>query len=90
MPKTSLKTLDPHAGRKPGRRGNCLFKQRDVERLLRAAKNEDRPNARVEVYPDGRLSLVPAELARPSQSDSGGVNPWDEVLTNATDEERAS
>lgn len=60
MPKTNRKT-----DRKPGRRGRCLFTQRNVERLYRAGRNAGMVNPYVEVHPDGKLTLVPGELAPP-------------------------
>ena len=65
MPKANLRTVDQRASRKPGRRARCLFTQRNVERLYRAGRNAGMPNPRVEVDFDGKLSLVPGELAPP-------------------------
>jgi hypothetical protein len=61
MSQANLKTI--RAERKPGRRGRCLFTQRAVERLLRAGQKGGMVNPCVEVHPDGKLSLVPGELA---------------------------
>jgi hypothetical protein len=49
--------------RKPGRRGPLHFKQRAIERLYRAGQRVGMVNPIVEVHPDGKLSLVPGELA---------------------------
>ena len=66
-------------------RGPCAFKQRDVERLLRATRAAHVEVTRVEKEKDGRIILV---LGKPTESQNTSTdgenklngNPWDEVL----------
>ena len=68
--------------------GPQRFREREVRRLIKAAHSAGIKIARVEVGPDGRIAIIP------EKSDEGGnayaSNPWDEVLTNAADKERAA
>ena len=84
MPQGKLKTLDVRrAGRKTGRRGPCLFRQRDVQRLLRAAHNAGMLNASVDVHADGRLSLVP--LPDKAGNDRNELDKWIADHANQTE-----
>jgi hypothetical protein len=63
-----------------------LFKKTDVFRLIETARAKGLPIARIDATRDG-LSLVVGE---PTKAADTGLNPWDEVLTHAEDEKRAS
>jgi hypothetical protein len=63
------------------------FRQRDVSRLLRAHKAAGVPQPIIKVDPDGALIAMPADRPEP---DASTANPWDEVLTDAAHEKRAS
>jgi hypothetical protein len=59
-----------------------------MRRAIKAARSAGIEIARIDVGPDGRVSLVPG---KPGGGNNGsGSNPWDEVLTNAADKERAA
>jgi hypothetical protein len=64
----------------PKRRGPCKFTQRDVQRVMRAAKNVGM-SARIEIAPDGRISIIPfIEMAPALVAGVTGPNEWDTVL----------
>jgi hypothetical protein len=53
-------------------RGSCTFRQKDVARLLKAARAAGEDVARVEIDKDGRISLI---MGKPTETTP--VNPWD-------------
>lgn len=64
----------------PKGRGPCKFTQRDVQRVMRAVKNVGM-SARIEITPDGRISVIPyIETAPPVIAGATGPNEWDTVL----------
>jgi hypothetical protein len=65
----------------------CLFKERDVTRATKAVLAAGLNVARVEIAKDGAIVVVPD---KPCAGAGDGLNPWDEVLDNATDKERTS
>jgi hypothetical protein len=70
-----------------GPRGKVLFKETDLRRVIRAYEKEGR-NVRT-VMEGGRVIFEPL----PSEGASGEsvqANPWDEVLSDAPNEKRAS
>jgi hypothetical protein len=64
------------------------FKKTDVTRATRAVLAAGLEIARVQINKDGAIVVVPGKLGEGSNGDAS--NPWDEVLTNATDAKRAS
>lgn len=69
-------------------RGPCAFKQRDVMRLLRAARAAGFEVARLEVAKDGSIAMVPGNSGE--GGDGEASNPWDEVLPDAADKKRTA
>lgn len=69
-----------------GRR-SCTFKEADVTRAYKAA-------IKAGVMIEIKISLDRKEMTltpvKTGEVDCSGANPWDEVLGNATDKERAS
>ena len=66
------------------RRGRRRFNERDLARVVRAAHRAGGV-ARIEISSDdGTITLL---LGEPPAG-NGEDNPWDEVLTDATDEKR--
>jgi hypothetical protein len=74
----------------PRGRGPSKFTQRDVQRVMRAARNVGL-SARIDIMPDGRISIVPliegaATLTAGATGPNGfiegatGPNEWDAVL----------
>ena len=72
------------ANTKTKKRRPLRFHQREAERLMRAVRKMGLPIGRVDVDPTGRISIATVKEANTDQTN----NPWDEVLTDATDEER--
>jgi hypothetical protein len=68
-------------------RAPCLFRESDMRRAIKAAVAAGLEIARVEIAKDGAIVVVPG---KPCPGTGGGLNPWDEVLDNATDKERPS
>jgi hypothetical protein len=64
----------------------CAFKKTDVMRATRAVLATGLEIARVEINSkDGKITVVP------EKTDAGApANPWDEVLSDAENEKRAS
>jgi hypothetical protein len=58
------------------------WKQRDVTRAFKAAKTAGL-NVRIDIAPDGKLSIIPMKGADPPQP-----NEWDEVLGTSSDKIR--
>jgi hypothetical protein len=56
-----------------------VWKQRDVTRAFKAAKTAGL-NVRIDIAPDGKLSIIPVMGDDPSQP-----NEWDEVLGTTSD-----
>jgi hypothetical protein len=65
------------------------FNKWDFRRLVRSAREIDLPVARIETLPNGGLSLVVGDTGK-SADETNTKNPWDEVLTDAENEKRAS
>jgi hypothetical protein len=68
-------------------RGPQRFRESEMRRAIKAARSAGIEIARIEVGPDGRVSLVPGKV---DEVNDDGFNPWDKVLTNAADKERAA
>ena len=65
------------------------FHQREVSRALRAVRDSGTPVDRVEIDPTtGKISVILAKPGEAANTDS--KNPWDEVLKDDSDKERAS
>jgi hypothetical protein len=57
----------------------CKFTETDLRRALRAASKERVP-ARIDVMPDGRISIIPLTAAdATTAAASSDVNEWDEA-----------
>jgi hypothetical protein len=67
-------------------RGECTFRQRDVEAALRAARNAGVDIARIEIGKDGRIVMTTGNGAEPNKQQEGddvnraGGNPWDTIV----------
>jgi hypothetical protein len=61
----------------PGKRGILSFKQRDLERALRAGKRAG-VEVRVDILRDGTLSIIP--VSGPQETPQTNENPWDKAL----------
>jgi hypothetical protein len=70
-------------------RGPAIFTEADVTRALKAAQKAGLPVYKYEIYPTRKIVVVTAKVDFPFD-DVSEKNPWDEVLTNATDKERSS
>ena len=74
-------------------RGPLRFKLADLRRVFRAVKEEELC-ARVTVDPkSGSITVIPcppSEDVAVTVGESVQANPWDEVLSNAPDEKRAT
>jgi tRNA G37 N-methylase Trm5 len=74
----------------------CLFRKRDVKRAVEAVMAAGLAVAGVEINKDGTIVVVPSkheinkDTTIATVHDNNSVNPWDEVLTNAADKERAA
>jgi hypothetical protein len=68
-------------------RRRSVFKKTDVTRAARAVLAAGLDVARIEVNKDGKIIIVPG---KPDACTSVPGNPWDEVLTDAENEKRAS
>lgn len=62
-------------------RGPCKLKKADITRAISAARNSGLEIARVEIDISGRIVIV---AGKPVEIENENKNPWDEVLTNAT------
>jgi hypothetical protein len=81
---TPLPPPGPHPRRRSRRRS--IFNERDLARAVRAAHRAGGV-ARIEISnDDGTITLL---LGEPPTG-NGKDNPWDEVLTHATDEKRSA
>ena len=58
-----------------------------MRRAIKAARSAGMEIARIELNRDGAIVVVPG---KPSDVSGDTLNPWDEVLDNAADKERAS
>ena len=70
-------------------RGPSSFKKTDVTRATRAVMAAGLEVARVEIDRDGVIVVVPGKPGECNHGDETS-NPWDKVLTNAADKERAA
>jgi hypothetical protein len=66
-------------------RRDTTFRKADVMRAIRAAQAVGISDFRIEIDRHGTIAIVPAE---PPKDNGVAANPWDEVLTNAADENR--
>ena len=64
------------------------FKKTDVTRAVRAVLATGLSIERVDVNKDGGFAIVPGKPGEACNCDA--PNPWDEVLTNAADKDRAA
>jgi hypothetical protein len=71
-------------------RGPAIFTEADVTRALKAAQKAGLPVYKYEIYLTRKIVVVTAKVDFPFDDDVSEKNPWDEVLTNATDKERPS
>ena len=62
-----------------------IFRQTDVCRLLRAFHAAGIAQPTVRITKEGDLIAIPSDRAKDNPA-----NPWDEILTDAADEKRAS
>jgi hypothetical protein len=67
--------------------GPHRFRESEARRLIKAARDAGITIGRVEVGPGGRIAIIPGKT---EGGNVGASNPWDEVLTNAADEERTA
>jgi hypothetical protein len=65
-----------------------LFKQRDLARAIRSARAAGATKTHVEIGKDGVISMD-VDLVESATNGKENLNPWDEVLTDAADKERA-
>jgi hypothetical protein len=70
----------------PRRYRDQTFRKTDLVRALKAAQTAGVPGPRVEIDRRGTIVIMPGDPPK----DSGVENPWDEVLTNATDQKRTA
>jgi hypothetical protein len=67
--------------------GPCRFREADIRRAVNAARSAGIEIARIELNKDGGFAII---RGKPDEGGNGNAsNPWDEVLTNAADKERA-
>ena len=64
------------------------FRKTDVTRATRAVLAAGLDARRVEISKEGMIVVVPGKAGDGRDRDE--ANPWDEVLTNAPDKERAA
>jgi hypothetical protein len=68
--------------------GPQRFRESEMRRAIKAAGSAGVEIARIEIHKSGGFAIIPS---KPDEDCKGGAsNPWDEVLTNAADKERAS
>jgi hypothetical protein len=67
--------------------GPYRFRESEMRRAIKAARSAGIRIGRVELNKDGTIVVVPGE---PSDVSGDALNPWDEILANATDKERTS
>jgi hypothetical protein len=65
------------------------FRRRDVTAAVEAVVKAGVEIARVEVAQDGRIVVIVGRAAEVASGKDENRNPWDEVLTDAADKERA-
>jgi hypothetical protein len=70
----------------PDMRGKNLFKKTDMKRAIDTARRAGLTIGRVDITKDGGISIVVAN----SKVTAASENPWDEVLTDAANEERSA
>jgi hypothetical protein len=70
-------------------RGRAIFTEAAVARALKAAQKAGLPVYKYEIDWTGKIVVVTAKVDS-SVEDGSEQNPWDEVLPNAADKERAS
>jgi hypothetical protein len=68
----------------PRRYRDQTFRKTDLVRALKAAQAAGVPGPRVEIDRRGTIVIMPGDPPK----DSDAANSWDEVLTNAPDQER--
>lgn len=68
-------------------RGLRPFRQRDLTRALRGARAAGYELARIEIGMDGRIIIIPGKI---SGANGDALNPWDEALNDAAEQQRSS
>jgi hypothetical protein len=86
-----LVTMSPRKPKRPPLnlppRGRNRFNQRELARAMRAVQRTG-GGFRIEINRDtGNMQLIPDEATK---DNGAAANPWDEVLTNAADENRTA
>jgi hypothetical protein len=71
-------------------RAPSTFRQQDVTRAVKAVAAAGVDIARVEIDKMGKIVIITTVTPAADEDGNGERNPWDEVLTNAPDEKRAS
>jgi len=66
-------------------RGKATVRKRD----LRVAREVAKPGDIVEARPDGTITIITGKVGEEDEA-NGASNPWDGVLTDATEQKRAS
>jgi hypothetical protein len=61
------------------KRAPCTFKQSDVKRVLKAAKDAGVPVQRVEVGPDGKITVVAGEPPGPNGGGPQAPAGWEDA-----------
>jgi hypothetical protein len=69
-------------------KSSSLFKQRDLARAIRSARAAGATKTHVEIGKDGVISMD-VDLVESVANGEENANPWDEVLTDAANKERA-
>jgi hypothetical protein len=67
---------------------DLTFRKNDAIRAIKAAQAAGVPNPRIEIDREGTITIRAGDP--PTKNDTSTDNPWDKVLTNAADQERAS
>ncbi len=62
------------------------FKEAEITRILNAAAKA-KVDVRIKIAPDGSITIAPG---MPDERNGDAVNPWDEVLDDATEQKRAA
>ena len=68
--------------------GPQRFRESEMRRAIKAAGSAGIEIARIEVHKNGGFAIIPGKSDEVGKG--GTSNPWDEVLTNAADQERAA
>jgi hypothetical protein len=68
--------------------GPQRFRESEIRRAIKAAGSAGIEIARIEIHKNGGFAIIPGKPDE--RGDRDASNPWDEVLTNAADKERAA